>query len=203
MQDLFEVTALFPTVVARSNLGRSVTEEELKVVKDLEYRENRSNLVSVNTNVLDLPELESIKKFVEHCLTFYTKQIIKSTNVEAYITQSWVNITEEKQNHHKHFHPNSFLSGVFYIDIVPSVDKITFFRKEFIFPLAVDPSEFSILNSDSWTLYPNAGDIFIFPSAIEHEVPTKKEDNKRMSIAFNTFIKGSIGSDHGLTQLQL
>jgi hypothetical protein len=42
--------------------------------------------------------------------------ICPKNNIELYITQSWLNYTEENQYHHRHEHPNSVVSGVLYFD---------------------------------------------------------------------------------------
>ena len=43
--------------------------------------------------------------------------------------------------------------------------------------------------------------LFIFPSPLYHSVSTKKGDNERISLAFNTFFKGKIGTEKDLTEL--
>ena len=56
----------------------------------------------------------------------YFEEIYKpKSKVELYITQSWCNYTKENQHHHKHRHPNSFIYGVYYIDL--NEQKDTFF----------------------------------------------------------------------------
>jgi uncharacterized protein (TIGR02466 family) len=203
MQTQPELITLFPTVLLRFNLGRSFLPEEISTIKNLEFRDNKGNLTSKNASVLNLPELENLKNFFQNSINTYVKNINKPESLEIYITQSWVNMTTEKQNHHRHDHPNSFLSGVFYVNVDPAVDKIVFHRKELVFPLVVEPQQFDVLNSDSWSINVNNGDLLLFPSTLEHEVPVKKECNKRISISFNTFIKGAIGTDQNLTQLHL
>ena len=47
------------------------------------------------------------------------------------------------------------------------------------------------------------GLLVMFPSRLEHSVLNKKENNQRISLAFNTFIKGDIGDQKGLTHLIL
>jgi hypothetical protein len=43
----------------------------------------------------------------------------------------------------------------------------------------------------------------MFPSSTTHQVETKKGTNTRISLAFNTFYKGTIGSNKDLTELIL
>ena len=46
---------------------------------------------------------------------YICKEVLKWTNLDFYITQSWVNVATKGENHHSHRHPNSMLSGVYYI----------------------------------------------------------------------------------------
>jgi hypothetical protein len=48
-----------------------------------------------------------------------------------YITQSWANYTKKNQYHHTHEHPNSFISGVLYINANEAHDKITMHKKSY------------------------------------------------------------------------
>ena len=48
-------------------------------------------------------------------------------NVEIYITQSWLNYIDENQYHPMHYHPNSVVSGVLYLDCDKDNDRIHFF----------------------------------------------------------------------------
>ena len=45
--------------------------------------------------------------------------------------------------------------------------------------------------------------IILFPSWLMHEVRAKEGDNERISLAFNTFIKGDIGDERVLNRLIL
>lgn len=197
------ITPIFPTTFLQANLGREIGEKEIKAINDLEYEHRALKLVSKNTNVFDMPKLKNIRLFIQETLDFYMKEVVKASNAEIYITQSWVNVTNKNQRHDQHTHSNSFLSGVFYVHVDPVVDKIIFERQRTAFPLAVQPTEFTLLNSDSWTVNVNNGDLIIFPSDLKHGVPLKTHDSKRISIAFNTFLKGTLGSKHDLTEIKL
>jgi uncharacterized protein (TIGR02466 family) len=199
----FKIIPIFPTTLLCSILGREIIGEEIKAIKNLDYINNKFNLISKNTNVLNLPELQNIRSFFKKSLDCYMKEIVGAPEVDIYITQSWVNVTTENQSHHKHCHVNSFLSGVFYVEVDSNVDKINFERDKNIFSLAVKPTELNSFNSHSCDIEVKNGDLIIFPSGLHHSVPIKKESNKRISISFNTFLKGSIGFKDDLNQIQL
>jgi hypothetical protein len=50
-------------------------------------------------------------------------------SVTPYITQSWLNYTETNQYHHKHEHPNSLVSGVFYVNDMKNLIKLNSLKK--------------------------------------------------------------------------
>jgi ectoine hydroxylase-related dioxygenase (phytanoyl-CoA dioxygenase family) len=63
--------------------------------------------------------------------------------------------------------------------------------------------EYNSFNSNSWWFSVETGDIVLFPSSLTHMVETKKGDNTRVSLSFNVFIKGTLGSNKNLTELTL
>ena len=38
------------------------------------------------------------------------------SSIHLKITQSWINFTKKGEYHHPHAHPNSLISGVFYVE---------------------------------------------------------------------------------------
>ena len=62
---------------------------------------------------------------------------------------------------------------------------------------------FNFFNSESWWLPVKTGQIMLFPSSLSHSVSIKKGTNTRVSLAFNVFIKGGVGSLNNLTRLVL
>lgn len=201
--DNFQVTTLFPTVIETSDLGRELTEEEKSILLNAETRENTGNLTSKNSYILDMPEMANLKDDFSSAVQHYMDNIICAPeHIRAYITQSWVNYTGQNQYHHKHSHRNSYLSAVFYIDVVEDIDKIVFHRKnESMFD--VEPKEWNFYNSESWWYPAKNNSLIIFPSELYHSVNTKDDSNIRISLSFNTFLKGRIGDNFRLTELIL
>ena len=63
--------------------------------------------------------------------------------------------------------------------------------------------KYNICNSSTWWFPLKTGQLIMFPSSTPHEVETKKGDNTRVSLAFNTFYKGILGSNVKSTELIL
>ena len=69
--------------------------------------------------------------------------------------------------------------------------------------LNFEVSDFNQYNSGSWWLPAKKGTMVMFPSWLEHEVRTKDHFGERISLSFNTFFVGQIGSKDMLTELKL
>jgi uncharacterized protein (TIGR02466 family) len=194
---------LFPTAVSFFDFGTDLTEVESDFIKNLEQRNNDGNMTSVNNNLFDCAELAEIARFCEESVQEYFKEIYAPKfEVAPYITQSWANFTQKGQWHHKHEHPNSFISGVFYVQAVEDKDKIHFYKNGYQ-QLKIPAETFNLYNSDSWWLGVKTGQLILFPSHLTHMVHTVETDETRISISFNTFLKGYIGNDIELTGLHL
>lgn len=194
---------LFPTALGLFELGRDFTENELSFIKGQETRGNMGNTTSVNTNVLDSEELKDLRAFVQKSIDEYFHEIFVPTqDTQLRITQSWCNYTEPGQFHHKHAHPNSFISGVLYPQANKDTDKIYFYKSGWQ-QLKTPTETFNQYNSDSWWMETYTGRMFIFPSGLEHMVETVSGTDTRISLSFNTFPVGNFGEALSLTGLNL
>jgi uncharacterized protein (TIGR02466 family) len=194
---------LFPLPIGFFRLGRDLTKTELDYILGQDKYPNQGNITSSNRTILKDKELTDIRDFIEDAMLEYFKTVHDPKgDVALYVTQSWANYTDPGQYHHKHAHPNSFISGVFYPQADRSVDKIYFYKSGYE-RIKVQPATWNHWNSESWWFEVGAGDLILFPSHLEHMVETKVGNETRVSIAFNTFLKGHIGVDESLTGLQL
>ena len=199
-----KVTGIFPVPIYQTILNREISTEEKNFFNKLERTKNSYNYNSKNNYVLDEEPLSTLKKELFLRVEDYFQKIITpKTNVLPYITQSWVNWTKKGEEHHKHAHSNSLFSGVFYIDADEEYDSIKFFKRHTYESLSIEPYEYHLFNSESWTFKVKTGDIILFPSSLGHLVESKIGDNLRTSLSFNTFIRGTIGVDVELTELKL
>ena len=200
------INGIFPTPIYISKLDRKLTSLELKFVdknKKDSYK-NEGNITSNNTYILNEKPFLNIKKQLDLRVKDYFEKVISSTDaVTPYITQSWLNYTETNQYHHKHKHPNSLVSGVFYINCHEELDKIKFFREDDYKMIKPETKDWNLWNSETWWFPVKTGDIIMFPSSLTHMVETKEGNNTRISLAFNVFIKGTVGNNKNLTELVL
>jgi|TARA_R110000744_G_scaffold313766_1_gene420922 uncharacterized protein (TIGR02466 family) len=197
---------LFGIPIYATKLNREFTSEEMEEVMKHQDQtmKNISNYSSINNYILKEKLFSNLKNDLDKFIADYFDKIIKPKNntIEPYITQSWLNYTKEKESHHMHSHPNSIISGVLYIKCVENNDMIEFYDtvpNQFQIP----PKEFTQYNSKRWWFNVAEKDLLLFPSTTTHAVQIKKENNLRISLAFNVFVKGNIGDNSDLTELIL
>jgi uncharacterized protein (TIGR02466 family) len=203
--DNFEILPLFPTAVFKTKIKRSLGKSELKFVDKLKNKVQRNvgNVTSDDVYVLDRPEFKGIKEFIDSVIEDYMDNIVQPKyDTTCYVTQSWLNWTEPGGFHHTHYHPNSFISGVFYINASGDDDKIAF-AKEKHDHFDIESGEYNVYNSNTWWIGVGTGTLLLFPSHLTHSVPITESDSTRISLAFNTYLKGQLGEPHFANELIL
>lgn len=197
------VHSLFPKAVGQFKLDRALTEDELSFIKGQKTHQNMGNTTSDNSTLFESKEMKDIADFCQSAVNEYLLRIYAPRNeVSLYFTQSWANYTQPGGYHHKHAHPNSFISGVFYVNADSEKDKIFFYRDGYE-QLKLPTDNWNLHNSESWWFQVGTGDLLLFPSSLTHMVETTQSAETRISISFNTFLKGYVGQDNDLTGLHL
>lgn len=201
-----EIHGIFPTPIYKANLSRDFSTSERKEFQkhyDKFSKRNEGNLVGCDSYILKRKCFAKLKKEIQARVEDYFLEVINPLNkVKPYITQSWLNWTTNNQFHHMHAHPNSIVSGVLYIDADPNSDKITFYTTKYN-QIELQIKEANLFNSGSWCFPVHSGMLIMFPSHLTHKVEFKETSNLRISLAFNVFAKGTIGSRDQLTELVL
>ena len=198
---------LFPTPIYTTKIDREFTKQELQFVNNQKNKctQNKGNINTKDNYILNRKEFKNINKFLEkHCQNYLDTIICPKNNIKLHVTQSWLNYTEKDQYHHQHAHPNSVVSGVLYFDSDKENDKILFSNTGYkqIVPI-INDTKFNLWNSATWFFPVETGDLFMFPSSTTHQVEIKQGSNTRISLSFNTFYKGTLGSNKNLTELIL
>ena len=201
-----DIQGIFPIPIYLTNIDRPFTKKELEFVYNQKNKvvANDGNTSSKDNYILNRKEFKDIKELLLKCCKDYLKKIVSpKNNIEIYITQSWLNFTETNQYHHRHLHPNSVISGVLYFDCNSLYDKIVFVNPRSYEQIKPEVKEYNLWNSETWFYPLETGKLIMFPSSLSHQVDTKKGNNTRISLAFNTFYKGTIGLNKKLTELIL
>ena len=197
-----ELLQIFPTPVLITKYEGDLN-KELKYVDNLPYKEQKgnANFKSQDSYLLEIEELKNIKDFFYESLNKYTKNISQSDQ-RLVITQCWANKNPPGSKHHEHVHPNSILSGVFYLKQDKTLPPIQF-NKFLQHAMKLDPKKYNNLNSEIFLLPCVDGELLLFPSNLKHSVPTNVGKEARISLSFNTFSVDTLGSEDSLTHLDI
>ena len=193
---------LFPTPLYINNIDAPLINQQKNYLLNLPKILNMGNLRSQSGYIFEYPLFLELKKTINEHIKEYVNIIYPNSNLDVYITQSWANYTEPNQYHHKHSHPNSFISGVFYVNAIKNEDMIKFYKNSL--PIyQINHNQANNYNSFDVAVFVETGDLVLFPSNFEHNVPPTTSQETRISISFNTFIRGNLGDEDSSTALYL
>ena len=198
----FFVIPLFSTPVFKVKEKFVMTNDLKNTLKKVKMIDNTFNLMSEDQNILlNNKNFKSLKNYIKKWLDFYTKEILKIKDINFYITQSWLNKTRKDEQHHKHRHTNSLISGVFHFE--DNKSDIVFHRSNDIFNLEFNYNEYNLYNSGTYKFATESNTLILFPSGLFHSVESNISNEDRHSLSFNTFVKGEIGKYNELNMLNI
>tara|TARA_R110002167_G_scaffold145343_1_gene336277 strand:+ start:85 stop:693 length:609 start_codon:yes stop_codon:yes gene_type:complete len=194
---------IFPTPVGMYQL-RELTEIQRAWIVSRPTLSNAKNRISEQKCVLDEEIMAPVRSQIETYLDEYFREIYTHSNsVSLRITQSWCNYAGAGEAHHRHLHPNSIVSGVYYPQTTDE-DTITFYNtKIYARAFALKVSQYNEFNSLSWWMPTTQGSMILFPSELEHSVNARSSTTApdRISLSFNTFLTGDIGDEDVVNRL--
>lgn len=148
------------------------------------YGGYQSNELPLNTEVLS----ELLNEAHNHTNFFANKFINESVQI---VGNMWFNLNGYKDLNMPHNHPDSHVSGVFYIDTPPDSGKILFQHPNIevlsYYEEGANIKNRNAYNSQIWEFKPKPNRMFLFPSWVVHSVEQNLNKTKeRLSFAFNT-----------------
>ena len=197
-----ELLTVFPTPVQIYKYEYSI-EKELKYIENIEWTSQKANanFRSKDSYLTKHESLKNITSFFKECISDFTKNVYQSDQ-RLVITQLWGNRNPKGSTHHEHVHPNSIVSGVFYLRQDPKLPPIQF-SKANQHAMKLDPRKYNNYNAETFMLPCVAGELILFPSDLKHSVPINMGEEERISLSFNTFSIDALGSKENLTHLDL
>jgi uncharacterized protein (TIGR02466 family) len=196
-----EIHHLFPTILYSSKIPE-VTKDEMNHIENLEYElmTSKNGKYSLNKHILKDPALSRIESEIQRHCDLYTKEILQvSLNVEFYIKTSWSVLHNHEDWAQPHVHTNSLISGILYTKVHENCGDIIFYRNsaQHVFPPAIhiDFRNLNQLNGEVFSVTPKNNMILLFPSSLTHSVTINNSNEDRYSIAFDIFVRGSVGRD--------
>lgn len=200
-----EVHTLFAEPYFRANIAGSISPQQIEFIKNLKMTSNPENMISENLYIFEEPELKSVKDAIQEILDIYARDVLCIPQ-QLYVTQSWSLICKSNMGMHSHSHSNSILSGSLYYCELPTPPAgmvFTRFDSYQQIDLPPDAQKRNIYNSPINRVIPKQNDVLLFSSRLTHMVEPNQSPQPRYSIAFNTFVKGTLGNMRAVTELKL
>jgi len=197
--------AWFPTLLYHEPLRRSGLErynaelaDECRRIRDFDvagrkwseknYPGGYTSYASLNR----LHEFSSTFTELERRLTVHVKKFARQLDMdlrgrEIAMTDFWVNIMPEHAAHSLHLHPNSFLSGTYYVVTPRGCPGLKFEDPRLSKFMAAPPKVAGARPSNlPHITYPaKAGWVLLFESWLRHEVAANRTTEERISVSFN------------------
>lgn len=137
--------------------------------------------------------LDGLHTWMTSCLNQVREQAgwRHETVRELAISQSWLNRSDTGEEHHRHHHPLSILSGIMYLT-EPSTTQF-FLPSIYALPRVIAPDKTSGQMEIEMEFEGRVGQLVIFPSTLKHAVGTNLEPHARLTMSINSWLRGPVG----------
>jgi uncharacterized protein (TIGR02466 family) len=113
-------------------------------------------------------------------------QFLRIGYQEFEVTACWATMLAPGAEHKTHFHPNNYLSAVYYLRTHRGADTINFHDPRNQTGIIRPPvSELTNENTDQVVVRVKEGTLLVFPAYLRHSVDANAGDKERISISFN------------------
>ena len=147
-----------------------------------------TSYASLNDLTWRMPEFAQLEPHIlKHAAEFAADIQLNLDGAELILDSLWVNILEPGGAHAGHIHPNSIISGTYYVDIKDDSSAIRFEDPRLPMMMAAPPRvpEATLENRTFVDIKPKAGMLLLWESWLRHEVPMNQSDDIRISVSFN------------------
>jgi uncharacterized protein (TIGR02466 family) len=123
---------------------------------------------------------DALKRALDREVKTYVKKIgLTFPRGELALSSLWVNIMPKNCYHAFHLHPNSVVSGTYYLSVPKGSSPLRIEDPRSALFMASPPRK---IQQD---LTPKAGEVILFESWLKHEVPPHHSNEDRISVSFN------------------
>ena len=199
-------TKLFPTSIYTFKSGLNDKHEAMLSAIDGDLKANYKNihegkdvpfgLFQGRDDLQDVAAFQPFTEFVTHlCGGILNQEGYENQKVE--VTQMWANQQVDGSVHPPHTHANSLLSGVYYLKASKDTAGTQFFdpraQAKVLIPRRANQN---MDNSHMYQVPSETGSGVIFPSWLQHWVPTNTDE--RVTISWNILVRGVYGEPQTL-----
>jgi uncharacterized protein (TIGR02466 family) len=201
----YDVKPLFAEPYFVTNIADAISDKQVAYIKGLKMNQSQINHISDELYLFDKSEMKSIAKAVQDALDTFASEVMGIKH-KLKVTQSWSLINPPGVGMHAHTHSNSLISGSLYYTDMPNPPGNMIFERHGSYQqieMEVQAKKQNIYNATRNAVIPKRGDLVLFSSSLQHYVEPNQSAQNRYSIAFNTFVRGTIGSHRDVSELKL
>ena len=187
---------LFPTPLVKTNIGTDFD------ISNIEFQRSSSGWISVDQYYLD--NNKKLKDSIEKEIEIYFRETLKvKKNVYLKHQTSWALLHKKGDFSPRHYHSNSWLSGVYYFKQLKNSGAVQFHAQR---PYgwscsSMNPieslEEVNDITSGCYVINPIEGDLLLFPSQLDHSSFPNDTNEDRVAISFNYTLHGTWGANTG------
>jgi uncharacterized protein (TIGR02466 family) len=186
-----EIIDIFKTTIFKKNINNIEYKKYfikiLNQLKNLNYKTDKSNIGGFQTKSMTEIENKNILTniFINPAKSFAKNLNIKN-NLKIVLDNYWINSNNKNDYNLIHNHPNSNISGVYYISVPKLSGRLVFKNPDLT---KMYGNNFNCFNDANFfsTYFVNVeeGDLYLFTSETLHYVEPNKSEKERVSVAFN------------------
>ncbi len=147
-----------------------------------------TSYASLNDLPWRFPEFARLVKAIDkHCLAYAKVLRWDLRCTKPRVDSLWVNVMAEGGSHTSHIHPNSVISGTYYVAVPQGAGPIVYEDPRLAFMMAAPP-RLPRLPQDvrsHVSFQPETGTLLLWESWLRHEVPLNRAEGNRISVSFN------------------
>ncbi|MGI9411036.1 MAG: TIGR02466 family protein [Hyphomicrobiaceae bacterium] len=135
-----------------------------------------------------MPEFAALQQYLDTHVGDFAKELDLDIGNEPLVLDSiWINVLEPGGVHGAHIHPNSVVSGTYYVDVPTGAGAIRFEdpRLQMMMAAPMRKDRARSENKSFISIEPKPGMLLLWESWLRHEVPMNAGEEERISISFN------------------
>jgi uncharacterized protein (TIGR02466 family) len=150
-----------------------------------------TSYASLNDLAWRMPEFKRLVKVIDrHALAFAKSLHWDIRGGKPVCDSLWVNVMPEGGSHTSHLHPNSVISGTYYVAVPQGAGPIVFEDPRLAMLMAAPPRKAGAPREfrNHVSEHAKPGTLMLWESWLRHEVPLNVAPGNRISVSFNYVI---------------
>ena len=185
LQDIFKTSIYTSTL----SIDLKKLNQDIKEIINKDKGREVSNSGGYQSNNIDYKSFTQLY-FLSEIITSKTKEykMLLGLKEKSTFDNMWININRKKDFNIPHIHPNSSISGVFYVKVSQNFGDIVFenpFLENISYCWEQEILNYNNYTSPKWNVKPKENKLLLFPSFLRHYVKPNLTNEDRISISFN------------------